>query len=163
MAQAVASNDNQDEQQQDSSSNPSYSTGAGEYSGSGGGDGQSGGDGGNVPSAPSGDNPEDNPLLDQLLSTQEQGGGDFHTTSAEVRVGALGCKPSGQASAYLASPTVASAHYLRIWSLAGICQLVLLRLQLPAKQVTVFHTELRWCRSCRRDASRTAAAWAWMA
>lgn len=91
-AQAVASNDNQDEQQQDSSSNPSYSTGAGEYSGSGSGDGQSGGDGGNVPSAPSGDNPEDNPLLDQLLSTQEQGGGDFHTTSAEVRVGALGCK-----------------------------------------------------------------------
>lgn len=77
--QAVASGDSQDEQHQESSSNPSYSTGASEYSGSG--DGQSGG---NVPSAPSGDNPEDNPLLDQLLSTQEQGG-DFHTTSAEVR------------------------------------------------------------------------------
>lgn len=78
--QAMASDDSKDEEQ-DSSSNASYSTGAGEYSGSG--DGQSGGDSGNVPSAPSGDSPEDNPLLDQLLSTQE-GGGDFHTTSVVV-------------------------------------------------------------------------------
>lgn len=72
----MASDDSQE--QDSSSSNPSYSTGAGEYSGDG---DQSGG---NVPSAPSGDDPESNPLLDQLLSTQEQGG-DFHTTSAEVR------------------------------------------------------------------------------
>lgn len=78
--QAMASDDSQEqEQDSSSSSNPSYSTGAGEYSGNG--DQSSG----NVPSAPSGDNPEDNPLLDQLLSTQEQGGSDFHTTSAEVR------------------------------------------------------------------------------
>lgn len=79
--QAMASDDGKDEEQ-DSSSNASYNTGAGEYSGSG--NGQSDGDSGNVPSAPSGDSPEDNPLLDQLLSTQEQGGGDFHTTSVEV-------------------------------------------------------------------------------
>lgn len=79
--QAMASDDSKHEEQ-DSSSNASYSTGAGEYSGSG--DGQSRSDSGNVPSAPSGDSPEDNPLLDKLLSTQEQDGGDFHTTSVEV-------------------------------------------------------------------------------
>ncbi|PRW61614.1 chitin [Chlorella sorokiniana] len=97
--EAMASNDDNKNEQQDSpSNNPSYSTGAGEYSGSSG--SQSGGDGGNVPSAPSGDTPEDNPLLDQLLSTQEQGGGDFHTTSAEEpqpdrsRVGMDGVNPT---------------------------------------------------------------------
>lgn len=107
------SQDSSDEEEaaSEDDSGSDYGTGAGEYSGGGG--GSDGGEGeGNVPSAPSGTSPEDNPLLDQLLNDSE-GGADFSTTSAEVGAGREGAT-AGHCGASLAAAELArAAHHIQ--------------------------------------------------